>query len=1036
MQNKGAIKFFAILFALVCLFQLSFTYKTYRVEKKAREYANNDEVIQQAKQLAKGDMLKENFYIDSLSRARERYFLDSMMNEIVFNLGFRKYTYKECKEREINLGLDLKGGMNVTLEVSMVDIIRTMSGHSKDSTFNKAIEMALQKQKNSQTDFVTLFAESFTQIDKNAKLAAIFSYELKDKIKVNSTNEEVIAAIREETNSAFDRTFQILRQRIDKFGVTQPNIQKLSQSERILVELPGVKDPERVRKLLQGTAQLEFWETFDFKEIAQNFVEADKLLAKSQNFEMDSDSLLLLGDTVTDNANNDSVLAANKPTDTTGKSLVEKIKSKDTLKGKNKDEMTREQWIKEHPLFSVLQLNVDEKNIPRDGPVVGMAYAKDIPKIERMLEYAKKALPHNIKLLWTAKPIQDKTNIYQLVAIKISSRDGTPALGGDVITDARQDFDQNGNNEITMTMNAEGAKIWKNLTAANIKKSIAIVLDNLVYSYPTVNQEISGGRSSISGRFTLEEAKDLANILKAGKLPAPAKIVQEAVVGPSLGKESINASMISFIFAFLMVLLYMFFFYNGVGLITNVALLTNIFFLMGVLASLGAVLTLPGIAGIVLTLGMAVDANVIIYERIKEEVRAGKGVRLAISDGYKNAYSAIIDGNVTTLLTGIVLYTFGSGPVQGFATTLCIGILTSLFSAIFITRLIISWMMDTDKKITYGNKFTINFLSSTNFDFVKARKVGYIVSIILIIISSLSLVIKGVNYGVDFKGGRTFVVRFDQNVKLNDVRSSLTKEFGEAPEVKTFGPDNQIKVTTKYGIDSRETVEMDSIVAEKLYNGLKGFYKKPIDKIDFLSENQDKPIGRLSSEMVGPTIADDIRQAAVWAVIFALIIIFVYVAIRFKKWEYGLGGVVALFHDAFITLGVFSLFNGILPFNLEADQALIAALLTIIGYSINDTVIIFDRIREYIGLYPKRELNVNINGAINSTLARTINTAGTTLVVLLMIFVFGGDVIRGFTFALLFGITIGTYSSVFIASPIAYDVISKRSKKKLQSKTK
>jgi SecD/SecF fusion protein len=1033
MQNKGAIKFFAILFALVCLFQLSFTFKTYRVEKKAKEYANNEEVMQQAKQLAKGDVLKENFYIDSLSRARERYFLDSMMNEVVFNIGVRKYTYKECKEREINLGLDLKGGMNVTLEVSMVDIIRTMSGHSKDSTFNKAIELALQKQKNSQTDFVTLFAESFNQIDKNAKLAAIFSYELKDKIKVNSTNEEVIAAIREETNSAFDRTFQILRQRIDKFGVTQPNIQKLSQSERILVELPGVKDPERVRKLLQGTAQLEFWETFDFKEIAQNFVEADKLLAKAQNFSVDADSLMNLSDTISDINKKDSLLAENK-TDTSGKSLVDKIKSKDTTKGKNKDEMTREQWIKEHPLFHVLQLNVDEKNIPRDGPVVGMAYAKDIPKIERMLEYAKKALPHNIKLLWTAKPIQDKTNIYQLVAIKVSSRDGTPALGGDVITDARQDFDQNGNNEITMSMNAEGAKIWKNLTAANIKKSIAIVLDNLVYSYPTVNQEISGGRSSISGRFTLEEAKDLANILKAGKLPAPAKIVQEAVVGPSLGKESINASMISFIFAFLMVLLYMYFFYNGVGLIANIALLANIFFLMGVLSSLGAVLTLPGIAGIVLTLGMAVDANVIIYERIKEEVRAGKGVRLAISDGYKNAYSAIIDGNVTTLLTGIVLYIFGSGPVQGFATTLCIGILTSLFSAIFITRLIITWMMDHDKKITYGNKLTINFLSNTKFDFVKARKVGYIISIALIVISALSLGIKGVNYGVDFKGGRTFVVRFDQNVKLNDVRASLTKEFGETPEVKTFGPDNQIKVTTKYGIDSRETVEMDSIVAEKLYNGLKGFYKKPIDKVDFLSENQDKPIGRLSSEMVGPTIADDIRQAAVWAVFFALIIIFVYVAIRFKRWEYGLGGVVALFHDAFITLGVFSLFNGILPFNMEVDQALIAALLTIIGYSINDTVIIFDRIREYIGLYPKRELEVNLNGAINSTLARTINTAGTTLVVLLMIFMFGGDVIRGFTFALLFGITIGTYSSVFIASSIAYDIITKRSKKKLKSK--
>jgi len=1037
MQNKGAIKIFAILFAAVCLFQLSFTFKTYRVEKAAKEYAASDVVRTMAKQLAGGDVLKENYYIDSLSKARERYFIDSLQNQVVYNILIRKYTYKECKEREINLGLDLKGGMNVTLEVSMVDIIKTMSGNSKDSTFNKALNMAVKKQQNSQKDFVTLFDESFKEVDPNAKMAAIFSYELKDKIKVNSTNEEVIAAIRKETEDAFDRTFQILRQRIDKFGVAQPNIQKLKQSERILVELPGIKDPERVRKLLQGTAQLEFWETFDLKEIAQNFVDADKYLVAAQNIEkIGNEQTVDNKDSLNTTANNDTLLAKNE-NDTAGKSLLDKLKSNDTSKIKKQNETSREEWAKEHPLFSLIQLNLDEKNIPREGPVVGLANTKDIPRIDRMLETAKKLFPHNLKLLWTAKPIQDGTDVYQLVAIKVSTRDGSPALGGDVITDARQDYSQTGGNEISMSMNAEGAKAWKNITGANIGKSVAIVLDNLVYSYPTVNSEISGGRSSITGRFSIEEAKDLANILKAGKLPAPAKIVQEAVVGPSLGQESINASLISFIFAFFMVLLYMFAFYNGAGLIANVSLLTNIFFLMGVLSSLGAVLTLPGIAGIVLTLGMAVDANVIIYERIKEEIRAGKGMRLAIADGYKNAYSAIIDGNVTTLLTGIVLYIFGSGPIQGFATTLCIGILTSLFSAIFISRIIITWMLDTNKKISLSNKFTNNFLVDVKIDFIKIRKIGYWVTGILIIISAISLATKGVNYGVDFKGGRTYVVRFDQDVRLMDVRQTLTKEFGETPEVKTFGPNNQIKITTKWGMDNIAIpqAEVDSLVSSKVYEGLKGFYKSPISKDEFLSDDETKMIGRMSSEMVGPTIADDIKQSAVWAVLFALIIIFIYVAVRFKKWEYGFGGVFALLHDAFITLGIFSLFNGILPFNLEADQAFIAALLTIIGYSINDTVIIFDRIREYIGLFPKRSMEVNINGAINSTLARTLNTAGTTLVVLLMIFVFGGEVIRGFTFALLFGIALGTYSSIFVASPISYDILIWKQRKNESKKT-
>ncbi|MEI6696267.1 MAG: protein translocase subunit SecDF [Bacteroidota bacterium] len=1037
MQNKGAIKIFAILFAFVCLYHLSFTYKTYRIEKDAREYANNEEVVRLAKQMANGDILKENFYVDSISKAREKYYLDSVQNEVIYNLGIRKYTYKECKEREINLGLDLKGGMNVTLEVSMVDILKTMSGHSKDSTFNKAINIAIEKHKNSKSDFVSLFAESFKEVDPNAKMAAIFSYELKDKIKVNSTNEEVITAIRKETKDAYERTYNILRQRIDKFGVAQPNIQKLQQTERILVELPGVKDPDRVRKLLQGTAQLEFWETFEFKELAQTFVDADKMLVSAQNLEKlgKSDSTLVNDSSLSPEKKDNALLAKNAK-DTASKSLLDKLKT-DTSKVKNKNEKSREDWAKEHPLFSVLQLNLDEKNVPRQGPVVGLANSKDIPKVERLLEMAKKSFPHNLKLLWSAKPVQDGTNIYQLIAIKISTRDGSPALDGDVITDARQDFSQNGGNEISMSMNAEGAKTWKNITGANIGKSVAIILDNLVYSNPTVNSEISGGRSSITGRFSLEEAKDLANILKAGKLPAPAKIVEEAIVGPTLGKEAISAGLWSFVVAFAFTLMFMILYYSKAGLVANVALFANMFFVFGILSSLGAVLTLPGIAGIVLTIGMDVDKNVIIYERIREEIRAGKGIRLAINDGYKHALSAIIDSNITTLLTAIVLFIFGSGPVQGFATTLIIGILSSLFCAIFITKLIFVWMMDTNKEITVWNKYTKDVLTKVNFDFVGLRNKFYILSLALVLVGIVSLSIRGLSRGIDFLGGRSYVVRFDKDVKTDDLRLSLAKVFGSEPEVKTFGPNNQVKITTSYLIDDQSS-KTDSIVEAKLFEGLNTFYTKPLTKDEFMIHTDNKLIGKLSSQKIEPTIAYDLLTKAYYAVFFSLLIIFGYIAFRFRKWQWGLGAVISLFHDSFIVITIFSLLHGILPFSMDVGQDFIAAILTIIGYSIMDTVIIFDRIREYTALYPKRDLKTNMNDAINSTLGRTLITSGITFMILLTMFIFGGEVIRGFTFALLVGIAIGTYSSVFNATPIAYDLImlrlQKQEKKKLALK--
>ncbi|HDO27055.1 MAG TPA: protein translocase subunit SecDF [Bacteroidetes bacterium] len=1041
MQNKGAITFFAVAFALVCLYQLSFTFVTYRAEKAAKAYAVNETAQKQADQLAGNDEVMRGYYMDSIARARQNYYLDSIANMVIYNIGIDQYTYKDCKEREINLGLDLKGGMNVVLEVSVDDIIRALSGNSKDPVFLKAMKMAHEKQKNSTKDFVTLFGESFNEIDPNARLASIFLYEFKDKgITTNSTNAEVLAVIRKEANSAIDRSFEILRTRIDRFGVAQPNIQKLATSGRILIELPGIKDPERVRKLLQGTAKLEFWETYDFSELYQYFDEANSKLKTEQAIEKEShqektqasaeknqSSKSNEKSTAGETKNKNNPLLGEQDT-TGGKSLMEEIASDTTAKSEKN--INFEEYAKKYPLYAYLMPSYiqtkDGKMIPAENARVGSAAIKDTARINKMLKEVKDLFPKNLILAWTVKPAPDRPDILDLVALKASGRDNTAALGGDAIVDARQDYNQNHMVTVDLQMNSHGAKVWKRLTGENIGRQVAIVLDGYVYSYPNVNDEIPNGRSTISGgSMTLEEAQDLANILKAGKLPAPARIVEEAVVGPSLGREAVKDGMDSFVLAFILVLAYMIVYYNRAGLVASIALLSNIFFIFGILASLKAVLTLPGMAGIVLTLGMAVDANVIIYERIKEEVRAGKGLRLAITDGYKNAYSAIIDGNVTTLLTGIVLYIFGTGPVQGFATTLIIGLLSSLFTAIFVSRLIFTWMLKKNYKINFSNKFTANTLSNTRIDFIAMRKKAYIFSSILILISVGSLFTKGLNFGIDFTGGRTYVIRFDKDVQTQPIRDALTKEFnGDSPEVKTFGPNSQIKVTTKYMINE-ENKEVDSIIQTKLYDGTATFFKTDLSYTDFSTdtEGENKLLGILSSQKIGPTIAYDIRTKAYFAIAFALIIIFIYVAIRFKKWQYGVSGVIALFHDSLITVGMFSLFYGILPFSMEVDQAFIAAILTIIGYSINDTVIIFDRIREYNYLFPKHSLKTNMNNGLNSTLARTLNTSGTTLVVLLVIFIFGGEVIRGFVFALLIGILIGTYSSVFTAAPLTYDLL-------------
>jgi len=1042
MQNKGVVKFFAILFALVCAFQLSFTVVSTIVQKKAGNYAFSEETSIMAKEMSGGNPAREQYLYDSISKSREAYYLNSVSDSVVYNILIRKYTFKEVKEREINLGLDLKGGMNVTMEISVVDIVKALAGPNKQNPiFLKAIDMALQKQKDSQKDFVTLFGESFAEIDPNAKLASIFSLpELSDRITFNSSNDDVLDVIKTETNAAIDRTFNILRTRIDRFGVAQPNVQKLETAGRILIELPGIKEPDRVRKLLQGTAQLEFWETYRFSELFGFFNEANSRLKNMGEKPTDT----ITPDTLS--ADNIKTAEADEPkTEVAANDTLTKDTTKsDTAAAAKKQDQSFEEYAKENPLFAYLRPNVrqDENGqfFPGQDATIGFAEIKDTARVNNMLLRIAEILPRDLKLAWTIKPQPEAPSVLQLQALRVTSRDGSPALGGDVIIDARQDYDQNNRVEVTMSMNQDGARKWKRLTGENIGRQIAIVLDGYVYSIPNVNDEIPNGRSSITGGFSVEEAQDLGNILKAGKLPAPARIVEEAVVGPSLGKVAINNGFLSFIVAFLLVLIYMNIFYARAGFIANVALLVNVFFLIGVLASLGAVLTLPGIAGIVLTLGMAVDANVIIYERIKEEVRAGKGVRLAISDGYKNAYSAIIDGNVTTFLTGLVLYIFGSGPVQGFATTLMIGIATTLFTSILISRLVFEALLSKNMSIPLGYKWSINALTKVNFDFVGIRRKAYIISAIIMLPGIISLFVQGLNLGIDFSGGRTYVVRFDQPVNTNDVRAALTAEFGIASEVKTFGPTSQVKIATKYMIDNDDP-QVDSLIQGKLFNSTKKFFKDPnVTYSDFsTSSDESKMIGILSSQKVGPTVADDIRNAAFLAVVFALIIIFIYIAIRFKKWQYGLAGVISLAHDTLITIGLYSLLYKIMPFTLEVDQAFIAAILTIIGYSINDTVIIFDRVREYNTLYPKKELKVNMNNGLNHTLSRTMNTVGTTLVVVIAIFIFGGEVIRGFTFTLIIGILFGTYSSLFVASPIAYDLLEntrKREEAKAMAKAK
>ncbi|MDD3630740.1 MAG: protein translocase subunit SecDF [Bacteroidales bacterium] len=1034
MRLKGTIWFFVILFVVASVFSLSFTLCTRRVENKAQDYAYSEETYRLAEKLANGDSIKKMMLVDSIARERQSQYLDSMMDVSVYNLLVKKYTYADCKQKELQLGLDLKGGMNLTIEVDDAAIIKALAAKKNDPKIDQALKNAQQRRIASNTSFVDLFVDELKKIDPNQPLVSYFlSRETSDILNVNSTDQDVIDYLKTEIKSAFDNTFIVIRKRIDKFGVTQPNIQKLVGQSRILIELPGVDNPNRVRSILQTTAKLEFWETWNLTEIAPRLEQANKRLAQILKT---SDSLSLIGDSLAINDTiKDSTTLANQSTDTSKLAQQLKLLDNKPLGDTTTANVELEKFKKENPLFAYLNINVRREGNQQfygEGPLIGYAYSRDTAKINEYLRLTQD-LFRDVKFVWSAKPIADTRNVYELVALKVNPLTNKAPLEGDVIVSARQDVDQYGNVIVDMQMNSEGAKVWKDLTAKNLGRSIAIVLDNLVYSYPVVQSEIPNGRSQISGNFTVEEAQDLATVLNAGKLPAPARIVEENVVGPSLGTEAINSSMIAFIVAFVLVLIYMIAFYGTAGIGASIALIINMLIIFGVLTSIGATLTLSGIAGIVLSLGMAVDANVIINERIKEELNAGKGLRMAIKDGYKNSYSAIIDGNVTTIIAGVILLIFGMGPVQGFATTLVIGILTSLFTAIFATRLFIEILLDKGKNISFYHKFSQNFLANTKIDFIGKYKIFFTISGILLLTFIISLSTRGLQFGIDYTGGRTYVVRFDQSVKATDVQSALFDVLKETPEVKIYGNSNQVRIVTKYLLnDTSKTAGLN--VEKAIYDGVKGFYKGPISIEEFSTDNPNKVLGIMSSQNVGPAVARDIQRSAIISIILALIAMFIYIFIRFKKWQYGLGATVAVFHDAFMVIGIFSLFYGILPFNLEIDQNFLAAILTLIGYSINDTVVIFDRIREYNTLYPKRSLKQNMNDAINSTLPRTVNTAGTTLVVLLAIFILGSEVIQGFTFAMIIGVIVGTYSSVFIASTLAWLILEGKKTNKIKVK--
>lgn len=983
MQGKGFIKFMAILLSIVCLYSLSFNLVTYNVEKDAKAFA-------------KGDPAKEKAYLDSMATV-----------PVYPVLGL---TYQQVKGKEINLGLDLKGGMNVTMEISLAELTKSLANNTSDATFNQAIANAQAQMNDGSKDFISLFVGEYEKLAPNGKLVDFFStQDNASQLKANASNADVKKFLSKEANSAIDRSFTILRSRIDGFGVVSPNMQKQEGSNRIFIEMPGVQDKERVRKLLQGSAELQFWQVYQNEEVVGILENINKTLALTLK---DTDTAKV--STTTDTAKTNGKLAG----------IIKNNKKDTSATAKNND------LAKKNPLYSALSIPTytaeNGQQSLRPGPVVGYVLQKDTAKVKAYFDRPdiKPLIPSNLKFMWSLKPMEN-TKAFELYAIKVTSLDGKPDLGGEAIANARNDFDQNNRPEVTMYMTSEGAIKWKKITAdaaadPNNKKAIAIVLDNTVYSAPTVQNEIPNGVSSISGSFTPEDTKDLANILKAGKLPAPAKIVSDFVVGPSLGQQAIDSGLNSFVIAFIVILAFMALYYNKAGWVANAALVVNLFFIMGVLAAFGAVLTLPGIAGIVLTIGLSVDANILIFERVREELALGKNTANSIKEGFKHAMSSIIDSNVTLFILGVILGIFGTGPVRGFAVTLCIGIITSLFAAVLISRVIFESLLSRKISISFDNKFTKNAFKNIAFDFVGRRKLYYIISTI-IIIAGIGFYFKngGLNLGVDFKGGRTYIVKFDKAMNTEEVAQKLSANFeGEEALVKTAGTDNSLKITTPYHIQDTDA-NADKIVEAALKKGL-----------GELGANYQID----SSQKVTPTIASDIIYGAYGAILFSCIVMFIYILVRFKKWQYGLGAVIALFHDVMLVLSFYTILDGVLPFPLEIGQDFIAAILTVMGYTMTETVVVFDRIRERLSESGKtdvygEERNTLINFALNSTLSRTILTSLTVFFVLTVIFIFGGDSIRGFIFALLIGRIIGTYSSLCISTPIVIDLSKNQAKK-------
>ncbi|MDR1763428.1 MAG: protein translocase subunit SecDF [Dysgonamonadaceae bacterium] len=1000
MQNKGVVTFFAVLLALICLFYLSFTFVTNKYYKEAKEYSG-------------GDIAKESNYLDSLA------------NKTVW-LG---YSLKKSRAMELNLGLDLKGGMSVIMEMSVADVLKSLSNDNPDPVFNQALANATKRQAASNKDYISLFSEEYHKLAPNARLSGIFStFELKNKLTANSSDAEVEKVLRQELQSAIDNSFNVLRTRIDQFGVVSPNIQRLETDGRISIELPGIKDANRVRNLLQGSANLEFWETYNESEIHQALLAANTIIRDSIAAAADKKPV----SAETENAaiaqtSADSLLVNNESSAAIDSTLLVSGETPSTTASETSTDPNDEAFKKNYPLFYYLKMSPQQ---PIDGPVTGMTSKADMATVDAFMSMnrVKEVLPRQLNLKWAVKPASEESEVYQLYALKITTRNGKAPLEGDVVTDAKDEFQQGSRYaSVDMTMNSEGAKKWERLTKDNVGRCVAIVLDDRVYSAPKVQTAIPNGRSSITGQFSVDDAKDLANVLKSGKMSAPAHIVQENIIGPSLGQEAINKGFVSFLIALVALMFYLVFVYGWKpASIANGALLLNLFFTMGVLASFHAVLTLSGIAGIVLALAIAVDANVLIFERIKEEIRGGKIVKKAIEEGYQKAFSAIFDSNLTSIITGVILWYFGTGPIRGFATTLIIGIFISFFTAVFLTRVTFEYLLSKGKfqNLTFTTPMMKNFLVNPTFNFLKRWKMIYAVTLVIVIICVLALVFRGLNQGIDFTGGRNYIVKFEQPIDAHKAQEYLDPKFEDhTPTVITIGGrGDQVRVSTNYKITDNDQ-GVDEEITTKMYDAFQPLLSEGTTYDQFKTEYIQ------SSTKVGPSIAEDIKTGAIWAVIFAVIAIGLYILLRFRDISFSVGASIALAGDALFILGVYAILWGFVPFSLEVDQTFIGAILTVIGYSINDKVVIFDRVREYTHLYPKRPKYEVFNEALNSTLDRTFNTSMSTLVVLLIIFFFAGDSIRSFSFAMLLGVFIGTFSSLFTAAPIAYEIQNRKQKK-------